>query len=190
MREKRKECFARREKRRAPRSKKARRRDARRFAGSAAPAGFPILSPASAPPGPGRRSDSPAPPSAPPPFSGAAVPARGSAPGRRRRVRWARPPAECIRRASSARGLCRNTPRLPGAHYSIRCRNRWNSHTAPGSRPWYSAAPPAMPYVAVAGSSGWSDSTSLLKYGFLMMFVIILVASFIGYPLANLIMPM
>ena len=53
-----------------------------------------------------------------------------------------------------------------------------------------SAAPPAMPYVAVAGSSGWSDSTSLLKYGFLMMFVIILVASFIGYPLANLIMPM
>ena len=53
-----------------------------------------------------------------------------------------------------------------------------------------SAAPPAMPYVAVAGSSGWSDSTSLLKYGFLMMFIIILVASFIGYPLANLIMPM
>jgi len=29
-----------------------------------------------------------------------------------------------------------------------------------------------------------------IKYGFLMMFVIILVASFIGYPLANLIMPM
>ena len=53
-----------------------------------------------------------------------------------------------------------------------------------------SAAPPAMPYVAVAGSSGWSDSTSLLKYGFLMMFIIILVATFVGYPLANLIMPM
>ena len=53
-----------------------------------------------------------------------------------------------------------------------------------------SAAPPAMPYVAVAGSSGWSDSTSLLKYGFLMMFVIILVATFIGYPIASAIMPM
>lgn len=53
-----------------------------------------------------------------------------------------------------------------------------------------SAAPPAMPYAAVAGSSGWSDSTSLLKYGFLMMFVIILVATFIGYPIASAIMPM
>ena len=51
-----------------------------------------------------------------------------------------------------------------------------------------SAAPPAMPYVAVAGSSGWTDSSKLLKYGFLMMVVIILVASFIGYPLANSIM--
>ncbi len=51
-----------------------------------------------------------------------------------------------------------------------------------------SAAPPAMPYVAVAGSSGWTDSSKLLKYGFIMMFVIILVASFIGYPIANAIM--
>ena len=51
-----------------------------------------------------------------------------------------------------------------------------------------SAAPPSMPYVAVAGSSGWTDSSTLLKYGFTMMFVIILVASFIGYPIANAIM--
>ena len=51
-----------------------------------------------------------------------------------------------------------------------------------------SAAPPAMPYVAVAGSSGWTNSTKLLKYGFLMMIVIILIVSFIGYPIANGIM--
>ena len=51
-----------------------------------------------------------------------------------------------------------------------------------------SAAPPAMPYVAVAGSSGWTDSSKLLKYGFLMMVIIILIASFIGYPIANSIM--
>ena len=51
-----------------------------------------------------------------------------------------------------------------------------------------SAAPPSMPYVAVAGSSGWTNSSELLRYGFLMMVVIILVASFIGYPIANAIM--
>lgn len=51
-----------------------------------------------------------------------------------------------------------------------------------------SAAPPSMPYVAVAGSSGWTNSSVLLRYGFLMMVVIILVASFIGYPIANAIM--
>ena len=51
-----------------------------------------------------------------------------------------------------------------------------------------SAAPPAMPYVAVAGSSGWTDSSNLLKYGFLMMFIIILISAFIGYPIANSIM--
>ena len=45
-----------------------------------------------------------------------------------------------------------------------------------------------MPYVAVAGSSGWSDSSKLLKYGLLMMLIIILIASFVGYPLANAIM--
>ena len=51
-----------------------------------------------------------------------------------------------------------------------------------------SAAPSSMPYVAVAGSSGWSDSSKLLKYGLLMMLIIILIASFVGYPLANAIM--
>ena len=51
-----------------------------------------------------------------------------------------------------------------------------------------SAAPPSMPYVAVAGSSGWTTSSNLLKYGFLMMFIIIFISAFIGYPLADIIM--
>lgn len=49
-----------------------------------------------------------------------------------------------------------------------------------------SAAPSSMPYVAVAGSDGWSTSSTLLKYGFLMMAIIIVVCMFVGYPLANL----
>lgn len=51
-----------------------------------------------------------------------------------------------------------------------------------------SATPPSMPYVAVAGASGWTDAMELIKYGFTMMFIVILIAVAFSYPVASLLM--
>ncbi|HBM81878.1 MAG TPA: sodium:sulfate symporter [Clostridiaceae bacterium] len=51
-----------------------------------------------------------------------------------------------------------------------------------------SATPPSMPYVAVAGASGWTDAMELIKYGFTMMFVVIIIAVTFSYPIASLLM--
>lgn len=51
-----------------------------------------------------------------------------------------------------------------------------------------SATPPSMPYVAIAGASGWTDAKELMKYGFLIMFATILIASLVAYPFAAAIM--
>ncbi|MBQ1448061.1 MAG: anion permease, partial [Erysipelotrichaceae bacterium] len=48
------------------------------------------------------------------------------------------------------------------------------------------ATPPAMPCVAVASSSGWTSAKAMMTYGFLAMFIGVVVATFIGYPLALL----
>lgn len=50
------------------------------------------------------------------------------------------------------------------------------------------ATPPAMPHVAMAIGSGWSDTSSIMKYGFLFMFIATLVTVGIGYPLATFLM--
>lgn len=50
------------------------------------------------------------------------------------------------------------------------------------------ATPPAMPCVAIAGSSGWTNVQQMMKYGFLIMAVSVLITVFIGYPLACLFM--
>lgn len=50
-----------------------------------------------------------------------------------------------------------------------------------------SATPPSMPYVAVAGSSGWTNTMQMLKYGFLVALGTIVIMLIVGYPLANLI---
>lgn len=51
-----------------------------------------------------------------------------------------------------------------------------------------STTPPSMPYVAVAGASGWTDAMELVKYGVIMMIISIVIMSFVGYPLATLFM--
>lgn len=48
------------------------------------------------------------------------------------------------------------------------------------------ATPPAMPCVAVAGSSGWTNTMQMMFYGFIAMFVGILMVTFVGYPIAML----
>lgn len=48
------------------------------------------------------------------------------------------------------------------------------------------ATPPAMPCVAIAGSSGWTNTMQMMKYGFLVMVLCVLVATFVGYPLAGI----
>ena len=50
------------------------------------------------------------------------------------------------------------------------------------------ATPPAMPHVAMAIGSGWADTSSIMKYGFLFMLITILVTVFIGYPIAAFLM--
>ncbi|MPM55872.1 Sodium-dependent dicarboxylate transporter SdcS [bioreactor metagenome] len=50
------------------------------------------------------------------------------------------------------------------------------------------ATPPAHPNVALAGSSGWTDTKQLLFYGSMTMFIAVLITVFIGYPLACLLM--
>ncbi|MDF7637971.1 anion permease [Lactobacillus sp. ESL0791] len=51
-----------------------------------------------------------------------------------------------------------------------------------------SAAPSSMPYVAIAGASGWTDAKEMMKYGFIFMIMAIVVISVIGYPLAAFLM--
>ena len=50
------------------------------------------------------------------------------------------------------------------------------------------ATPPAMPSVAIATSSGWTNAWQMLKYGALASLVAIIVASVVGYPLALLLL--
>ena len=50
------------------------------------------------------------------------------------------------------------------------------------------ATPPAMPCVAVASSSGWTNTMQMMKYGFMAMFIAVIVATFVGYPIANIVM--
>lgn len=50
------------------------------------------------------------------------------------------------------------------------------------------ATPPAMPAVAIAGASGWTTAGSLIQYGFIMMILSVLVATFVGYPIAAALM--
>ncbi|MDU1909588.1 anion permease [Fusobacterium sp.] len=50
------------------------------------------------------------------------------------------------------------------------------------------ATPPAMPHVAMAIGSGWSDTSSILKYGFLFMAIATLITVVIGYPIAAFLM--
>lgn len=50
------------------------------------------------------------------------------------------------------------------------------------------ATPPAMPCVAVASSSGWTDTLSMMKYGFLAMFIAVLIATCVGYPIATILL--
>lgn len=44
------------------------------------------------------------------------------------------------------------------------------------------ATPPAMPCVAIAGSSGWTSAGALVRYGFLLMLASVLICVFLGYP--------
>lgn len=51
------------------------------------------------------------------------------------------------------------------------------------------AFPPAMPYVAIAGASGWTTVGTLGKYGCLIAAIAVLVAVLVGYPIAAALMP-
>ena len=50
------------------------------------------------------------------------------------------------------------------------------------------ATPPAMPHIAMAIGSGWTDTGSMMKYGFIFMLVTTLITVFIGYPIASALM--
>lgn len=50
------------------------------------------------------------------------------------------------------------------------------------------ATPPAMPCVAIASSSGWTNTIQMMKYGFTVMLIAVIVATAVGYPLASLLM--
>lgn len=49
------------------------------------------------------------------------------------------------------------------------------------------ATPPAMPCVAIASSSGYTNTMQMMKYGFIAMFICVMVATFIGYPISMLV---
>lgn len=51
-----------------------------------------------------------------------------------------------------------------------------------------SATPPSMPYVAIAGASGWTDAKELMKYGFIIMISTIIISVLFAYPLATSLM--
>lgn len=46
------------------------------------------------------------------------------------------------------------------------------------------ATPPAMPHIAMAIGSEWTDAKSILKYGFILMIISMVVTVVIGYPIA------
>lgn len=50
------------------------------------------------------------------------------------------------------------------------------------------ATPPAMPHVAMAIGSGWTDTGSMMKYGFIFMLVTTIVTVVLGYPIASALM--
>ncbi|WP_300358550.1 anion permease, partial [Fusobacterium sp.] len=50
------------------------------------------------------------------------------------------------------------------------------------------ATPPAMPHIAMAIGSKWTDTGSMMKYGFIFMLITTVVTVFIGYPLASFLM--
>jgi sodium-dependent dicarboxylate transporter 2/3/5 len=50
------------------------------------------------------------------------------------------------------------------------------------------ATPPSMPHIAITCSSGYSNTSSVLKYGSLLMVLSLIVSLCIGYPLACLFM--
>ena len=50
------------------------------------------------------------------------------------------------------------------------------------------ATPPAMPHIAMAIGSGWTNTGSMMKYGFIFMVITTLITVFIGYPIANILM--
>ncbi|MEG2191700.1 MAG: hypothetical protein RRX95_00265 [Oscillospiraceae bacterium] len=50
------------------------------------------------------------------------------------------------------------------------------------------ATPPAMATIVFAIGSGWSATTDFAKYGFLLMSSGAVIATFVGYPIACLVM--
>ena len=46
------------------------------------------------------------------------------------------------------------------------------------------ATPPAMPCVAIAVSSGWTNTKQMMVYGFMIMVVAVVISTLIGYPIA------
>ncbi len=49
------------------------------------------------------------------------------------------------------------------------------------------ATPPAMPCVAIAASSGWTNTIQMMIYGFIAMIISIVFATVVAYPLALLV---
>ena len=50
------------------------------------------------------------------------------------------------------------------------------------------ATPPAMPCVAIASSTGWTNTMQMMKYGFGAMLIAVVVATIFTYPLASIIL--
>ena len=46
------------------------------------------------------------------------------------------------------------------------------------------ATPPAMPCVAIAVSSGWTNTKQMMIYGFMIMAVAVVISTLVGYPIA------
>lgn len=50
------------------------------------------------------------------------------------------------------------------------------------------ATPPSMPHIALASGSGWTDTSTVLKYGLLFCIITTIISVYIGYPIAAAIM--
>ena len=50
------------------------------------------------------------------------------------------------------------------------------------------ATPPAMPHIAMAIGSEWTDAKTILKYGFILMLISTVISITVGYPIAASIM--